>query len=185
MKGKKAALEMSIGTIVVVVLAMTMLILGLVLIKSIMTGAKYNVDTLNDKVKGEILKLFDEDNSAPVIVYLADNKADIKQGGDWGVAFGVKNLDSGSTASTFSYEVTSGSSVDELKTNCGINENEALSYISLGKTGQASIIPGQIQTFLVRIQAPKTAPICMIRYNIEVKQGTAQYQTAFFDLNIK
>ncbi|MEK6953289.1 MAG: hypothetical protein AABX29_09845, partial [Nanoarchaeota archaeon] len=48
-KNKKAALELSIGTIVILVLAMSMLILGLILIRTIFTGAKYNVETMNKK----------------------------------------------------------------------------------------------------------------------------------------
>src|SRR3990167_4325944 len=51
---KKAALELSIGTIVILVLAMSMLILGLVLVRTIFTGAKYNVETMNDKVRDQI-----------------------------------------------------------------------------------------------------------------------------------
>ena len=52
---KKAAMELSIGTIVIIVLAMSMLILGLVLIKTIFSGAKYNIDTMNDKVRNDRL----------------------------------------------------------------------------------------------------------------------------------
>ena len=43
---KRGAMELSIGTIVIIVLAMSMLILGLVLIRTIFTGAKYNIDTI-------------------------------------------------------------------------------------------------------------------------------------------
>ena len=52
MKAKKGAMELSIGTIVIIVLAMSMLILGLVLIKTIFVGAKYNVDTIEDLSEG-------------------------------------------------------------------------------------------------------------------------------------
>ena len=44
--GKKGAMELSMGTIVILVLAMSMLILGLVLIRTIFMGAKYNVQTI-------------------------------------------------------------------------------------------------------------------------------------------
>jgi hypothetical protein len=53
-RGKRGALELSIGTVVIIVLAMSMLILGLVLVKNIFSGAKYNIDQLNDKVTDEI-----------------------------------------------------------------------------------------------------------------------------------
>ena len=61
MKNKKAAIELSIGTVVIIVLAMTMLIMGVVLVRNIFSGATSSVDTLNDKVKGEITSLFSEE----------------------------------------------------------------------------------------------------------------------------
>ncbi len=55
---RKAALELSIGTIVVIVIAITMLILGIVFVRSIMCGALGLTGDLNDKVRGEINALF-------------------------------------------------------------------------------------------------------------------------------
>ena len=61
-RGKKAAFELSVTTMIVIVLAITMLILGLILIKNIFTAATESVDELNDKVSNEIDKIFtDED----------------------------------------------------------------------------------------------------------------------------
>src|SRR3989338_6029810 len=57
-KNKKAAMELSISTIVIVVIAVTMLILGLVLVRSIMCGAIGLTGDINDKVKGEVNRLF-------------------------------------------------------------------------------------------------------------------------------
>jgi len=56
---KKGALELSVGTIVVIVLAMSMLILGMVLVRSIMCGAVGLTGDINSKVRGEINKLFE------------------------------------------------------------------------------------------------------------------------------
>ncbi len=56
---KKGALELSIGTIVIIVLAMVMLILGIVLVRSIMCGAVGLTGEINTKVRGEINKLFE------------------------------------------------------------------------------------------------------------------------------
>ena len=79
LKSKKAAIELSIGTIVVIVIAMTMLVLGLILVKNIFSGATESVDSLNEKVMGEISKLF-TDESANVVVKLgSDQTAKIKQ----------------------------------------------------------------------------------------------------------
>lgn len=59
MKNKKAAIELSIGTIVIIVISLTMLILGIVLVRSIMCGAIGLTGDLNSRVKGEVNKLFE------------------------------------------------------------------------------------------------------------------------------
>ncbi len=180
---KKGAMELSIGTIVIIVLAMSMLILGLVLIKSIFTGAKYNVDTMNDKVKDEINKLFVEDKK--IIIYLANQKADIKQGKDWGVAFGIKNLKTGTVeASKFNYDVTV-ANPSEVKQNCGINEKEALSWIKAGKEGSINIAPGDTYINIIRFQLSENAPLCIVRYNVNVKADGEFYVADSFDVNVE
>jgi hypothetical protein len=55
---KKAALELSIGTIVIIVIAITMLILGIVFVRSIMCGALGLTGDLNNKIRAEIEELF-------------------------------------------------------------------------------------------------------------------------------
>ena len=180
---KKAAMELSIGTIVIIVLAMSMLILGLVLIRTIFTGAKYNVDTMNDKVRDEINKLFVENKK--IVVYLANQKADIKQGADWGVAFGIKNLITGTPeASKFTYDVEV-SNPGEVKDNCGINENEALSWIKAGKSGGIQIAPGETYISIIRFQIPEASPLCIVRYNINVNADGGFYYADSFDVNIE
>ena len=85
MRGKSGAIELSIGTIVIIVLAMSMLILGMVLVRNIFSGSSENILQMNDKVKGEINKLFVEDKRT--VVYLPNQIAKIDQNNDWGVAF--------------------------------------------------------------------------------------------------
>jgi len=55
---KKGAMELSVGTIVVIVLAMTMLILGIVFIRTIMCGAIGLTGEMNKKVEGELNRMF-------------------------------------------------------------------------------------------------------------------------------
>jgi len=180
---KKGAMELSIGTIVIIVLAMSMLILGLVLIRTIFTGAKYNVDQMNDKVRDEINKLFVENKK--IVIYLANQKADVKQGKDWGIAFGIKNLKTGTAeASKFDYDVVI-NNVDEVRANCGINEAEAESWIKAGKSGSIQISPGETYTTIIRFQIPEAAPLCIVRYNINVKADSDFYVADSFDINIE
>ena len=59
MANKKGAVELSVSTIVIIVLAMSMLILGMVLVRSIMCGAIGMTTNINTKVEGEINNLFE------------------------------------------------------------------------------------------------------------------------------
>ena len=116
LKSKKAAIELSIGTIVVIVIAMTMLVLGLILVKNIFSGATESVDSLNEKVMGEISKLF-TDESANVVVKLgSDQTAKIKQDtNSFSIAVGARTLDGSSTTrDRLTYKLT----LDQTANNC-------------------------------------------------------------------
>lgn len=178
MNNQRGAMEMSVGTIVIIVLAMTMLILGLVLVKSIFTGATYNVKVMDEKVRGEINKLFVENKR--MVVYLSDNKLDVKQGGDWGVAWGVKNY---GTPTTVSYTIIP----TEIQTGCQLTTAQAADWITLGKAESGiAFAAGELVTRPARINIPENAPLCLVRYKIETKTGDGQiYAQEFFDLNVE
>lgn len=180
-RGKKGAIELSIGTIVIVVLAMSMLILGLVLVRSIFTGAKYNVDQMNDKVKDQIGKLFTEEKRT--VIYLGNAKATIKQNEDWGVAFAIKNLGQGTAESSkFSYEIVV--SDPDLRKKCGISERDVMSWISTGRADDFTLPPGQLYYGITRFTIPETAPLCTVRFHLEVKKDNANYAIDLFDVQV-
>jgi hypothetical protein len=180
---KKAAIELSIGTIVIVVLAMTMLILGIVLVRSIFTGAKYNVDQMNDKVRDEINKLFTEDKK--LVVYLPNRKAEIEQGDEFGVAFAVQNT--GQTQ-RFSWDIRSDD--EQIRTKCGITELQAEAWISTGKSGSVEIASGDKYHELVRFNIPEAeindVSTCIVRFYIDVKREDKEgYATQSFDVDVQ
>ena len=179
--GKRGAIELSIGTIVIIVLAMSMLILGLVLVRSIFTGAKYNVDEMNNKVKGEINKLFVEDKKT--VVYLPNQITKIKQNEEWGVAFAIKNLAKGTVdAGKFDYEVVV--SDPDIRTKCGIGEREIEAWMTTGRSDQIDIAPGDTYYGIVRFYIPEGSPLCVIRLHLDVKKDNQHYATDFFDVEV-
>ncbi|MBI2632665.1 hypothetical protein HYW75_06690 [Candidatus Pacearchaeota archaeon] len=177
---RKGAIELSVGTIVVIVLAMSMLILGLVLIRTIFVGSKYNVDQLNKNVEAEINKLFNE-RGDKIVLYLANNQADVKQGKSYGVAFGVRNTVEGeSEAGKFSYKVQA----SDVQKGCQISLQQADNYLILGSTGTFSLAPGQIRYNLVKTQPSSSSPLCEIRYDISVTKDNQPYDSTFFIVKI-
>lgn len=181
MRGNKGAIEMSVGTIVIIVLSMSMLILGMVLVKNIFSGASDNVLSMNAGVEDEINKLFTEDKRT--VVYLPNQIAKIKQNEEWGVAFGIKNLQRGTAeAGKFQYTVTV--SDPDVRTKCGVGERDIEGWIISGRSDGQPIAPGQSYFGIVRFLVPETAPLCIIRFHIDVTKDNAHYATEFFDVEV-
>lgn len=172
-RGKKGAIEMSIGTIVVVVLAMSMLILGLVLIKTIFTGAKNVADMTNDQLTNQISQLFGADQK--VAVYPNSRQIEITQGKPSGFGVGIKNLRTGSSsAATFSYEVVV--SDPDIQTKCGVTDAEILKLITTGRAGaDIPIASGEVYSAPVLFSTQTGDPLCTVRFRVDVKANDVAY----------
>ncbi|MFW6282980.1 MAG: hypothetical protein ACOC1P_02915 [Minisyncoccales bacterium] len=178
-KQKKAAMEMSVGTIVTIVLLMSVLVLGLVLIRTIYTSSVENIKGIDQEVKGEIRKLFSEDDSRKVIVYPTTREITIKKGqDDAGFGFSIRNR---GEEQEFSYEV------EHMEDNCDISESRADELISLGREGSTTLGAGNMMDnpVFVRFDIPESAPPCDIRYEIVVTKGDETYSSPQVDVHIK
>ncbi len=179
---KRAAMEMSVGTIVTIVLLMTVLILGLVLVRTIFRGAIENISGIDQAVKNEINKLFAEDTSRKVIVYPSTRRIIIKKGDDnLGFGFSIRNIQE--TEDTFSYDISA------VEASCNIDLSTADGFISLGKSRTGIRLPAgsfMEDPIFVRFGIPETAPPCQIRYSIEVSSSAGLYGTPVdVDIEIK
>ena len=179
---KKGALELSVRTIVILVLPMSMLILGIVLIRNIFGGATNAVDLIDDNVKAQINSLFNTDENKKIQVYLPEHSADVEPGKRYNVQFAIKNIVSGvSGAQTFNYKT----SVSEIEDGCQLTEARANSYIVQGRDGNVKITPGSdpVERTIV-VSVPDGAPLCIVTYNIDVTQGGADYASDYFILTV-
>jgi len=186
---KKGAIELSIGTIVIIVLAMAMLILGLVLVQKIFTGATEATELVNDNVKAQINKLFNDEGTKTVI-YLPNNQADIKKGNSYYIRFAIRNTNTGGSGDSvaFNYEFTvsskEGAGVQE---GCKLTPEQAQKFIQVGRSGTVSLRPGDpaVDRQLV-IQAPDDSPLCKILYDLKVWTTDKQnvYDTNFFIVRV-
>src|SRR3989344_6994851 len=154
-KNKKAAIELSIGTVVIIVLAMSMLILGLVLVRNIFKGATDSVDEINEGVSSEIKKLF-QDEGEKGVVRLSSSEAVVEQGKEFGFAFGVRNI-GGLTSSDFTYST----SATAVSPDCpsSLTPTEANKWILFGG-GSMSATEGKIDEKIIRLKIPENAPLC-------------------------
>ena len=169
-KNKKAAMEMSMGTIVTIVLVVVTLVLALVLIRSIFSSGTNAVDQIDTAIQNQINQLFSSSDSN-IVVYPVDSTIEIKRKDDTprGFAFAIRNPDN--NQATFSFVVAA-----QSMHNCGdsFSLEEANSYI-VGDKGTFSVGPGAVsQNQLVRFDAPESAPACTVIYNLDVQQTGSQ-----------
>ena len=180
---KKAAMEMSVGTIVTIVLLVSVLILGLVLVQNIFRSAKGVVDLTDTQLRDQVAKIFSEENK--LVIYPATRLVEIKQGSIDGIGIGIKNLLTGQAGEKgFSYEVIV--SDPDVKKKCGVDDVEALGWITTGRAESDLKIPsGDVTIGKVLFEIPVGAPLCTIRYRVNVDAEGTSYATELFDVIVK
>jgi len=177
---KKAAMEMSVGTIVTIVLLMTVLVLGIFFIQKIFGGGVNAIDSVNTEIENQINKLFSEEGKK-LAVYPTSREIKVKKGDDpKGFAFSVKNKEVESA--DFSYEVKA----DDVSKCGSLTEAQADNFL-LGGSGSFSLGPGNELDVprLVKFDLPETAPPCTIIYLLEINKGTEAYANADIFVTIK
>lgn len=183
MKGKRGAIELSIGTIVVIVLAMSMLILGLVLVRNIFSGTTNAVDSINKGVINEINEMF-VDKTARIAIAPSTRKISIEQGAqDHGFAFSVRNINN--EEKRFTYDIFVDSNFP-IQKKCNIGDKEAEEWLLI-PSGSVSLGPGQLSQLpeLVTFQIPPDAPVCTIPFTILIKDTEKTYVEADVELTIE
>ena len=158
---KKGAMELSISTIVIIVLAMSMLILGLVLVKNIFTGSTQSINILNEKTQAEIIGMLGNENADVGVKLGPDKLAKISPGtDDFGVAIGAKTLD--------------GSATDEsrLQYKLKLSDTDRESCLTiLGKTKTEDLLNSKLDTYMNFDEFSGSNSLAIIYFSIP--KGTA------------
>ena len=181
-KDKKAAIDLSIGTVVIIVLAMSMLILGIILIRNIFVGATDSVQQIDQGVKNEINKLLKENNERVLILFPEAGLVKVKRGSrDSGFANSLKNT--GSTLYTIDYRLGT-----MLKGTCTqIPNTMGIKVIGLTTTAESVTLDGERQLenpILVIFDIPESAELCTFEVPVEVTDGPTGPQTAKMKVEI-
>jgi hypothetical protein len=195
MRNKKGAMEMTVGTIVTIVLLMSALVLGLILTKTIFTKTTENVQNIDAQVKGEINDLFGEDGTGFVIRLGNQNTAKIKQGTpNFGVPIGFSPTVPtvwGTSHNACTYTITpfTGAQYCQGKGWTNICTPVATASVKTGCTNiQFNEFSNNNGYALIKIDIPETVPPCLQRFTIEVKctgvGGDAEYTKASFDIEV-
>lgn len=181
-KNKRGAVELSFSTIVILVLAMTMLVLGIVLVKNIFTGAQDIASMTTDQVKAQVSKLFGEDSR--LVIYPDSRLVNVKVGGKVsGFGIGIRNLLESASNVKFSYEVVVAD--PNLESKCGVRAEVAESWLTTGATeNNIPIAPGEIMATKVLIKVPPGSELCTLRYRVNVKANGQDYDTDIIDVSL-
>jgi hypothetical protein len=173
---KRGAIELSLGTIVIVILAVLFLIMGIVLVRQLMCSAIGGIKIFDDAVKESMRNLYVTEDKNVVI---KEKYNDIPRASGYRVGILIKNEDKANTK--FSYDIVA----SDLG-SCGITKQEAESYIDIGKTGRdMDISIGNDIGIEVIFKIPKDAPLCTIRYTVNAQNGNDPYDSNNFDITIK
>lgn len=175
-KTKKGAIELSIGTVVIIVLAMSMLILGIILIRNIFSTANTSITQIDQGVKNEINRLFSENNERTLVLFPDSGIVEVERG-QRGVGFAMSLRNTGNDYQTFSYTTApdfsrcgSGFSIPLIG---GIENGIGLG----GKTTLEN--PRHI-----RMDIPQNAPLCTFSITVVVNDGQPNEQSARMDVSI-
>ena len=171
---KRGALELSVSTIVIVILAVSMLVLGLYMPRSLMCGSINGIEEINENMRGTIRGLFNPNEKLVIKEFSNEISKDV----EYGVGFAIRNIDSDSE--DFSYNVL----VSDLS-ECSFSEADAMSFIILGSSSNIRIPHGEDYVGLIRFRIPSRFENCNVRYSIEVKEGDSVYAFKEFDVAIR
>ena len=159
---------MSVGTIVTIVLLMSVLVLGLFLVQRVFSSGTSAIDSIDTQVQNEIQKLF-SDQGVSLAIYPNSREITLKAGDTpKGFAFSIRNNDVESHK--YKYSVFAQEGFD-YSSRCGstMTRERADSFILLSE-GTINLGPGGTLDIpeLVRFSIPEVAPPCTMPYKLEI-----------------
>ncbi|MEK6758004.1 MAG: hypothetical protein AABX88_02645 [Nanoarchaeota archaeon] len=184
LRNKKAAMEMSVGTIVTIVLLMTVLILGLFLVRNIFSGATESVDSVNAQVKSEIDNLFSTQEDEIIVSLGQQHTANVKRGTEnFGFVFGFHPDDPTELLSgdcTYDIEVVdAGQYCTEV---ADLSQTEIEDWFISGTSGvEFDKFSDDAGYALVSLTIPENIPICQQKFQIKISCTTDK---SYFVINV-
>jgi hypothetical protein len=171
---KKAAIELSLGTIVIIVLGVTMLILGMVLVRGVMCSAMGLTGAINGKMESELNKYFGETEDEVVCIGESDP---IKMAPD------ADNLIHCSIKAKqqAKYEFTI---VDYGSTINRLTKEKITPWIKQGTSADNVAPDDRSPKKIARIQIPDSAPEGNIWFKLEIKKDGELLRTKTLDFAI-
>ena len=188
-KNKKAALELSIGTIVILVLAMSMLILGLILVRTIFKSATNSVDILDQKVQDSIMDMFTDEGDSVVILLGKGKTARIKADNKIvAIGIGSQTLDGDPVDSkTFKYKLgLDTTSRENCITEVRGRERAVEEFLMqpVGTRLRFDEIKIDVAFAGVEVRIPEGTPQCTQKVYVEVYEDQTMVGSDYFIIDV-
>ncbi|MDO8556307.1 MAG: hypothetical protein Q7R96_03990 [Nanoarchaeota archaeon] len=149
MQEKRGALDLSMNTIVVIVIGITLLTLGLKWIYGIFGDIEKSRGQISSAMDEQIRELFGQSNEP---INLLTTSKTIKQGENFDLGVGIKNTLP--ERHPFVYTIT----IDQAPSN--VNKNTVKSWFTSGEGTTYDLASGQLQAELISLDIPKqNAPL--------------------------
>jgi len=174
MANKKAALELTMGTVVIVVLSVSMLILGIILIRNIMCAGMQISEDISSGVKNEVKNLFGADKFG--VKCMGEGGQDVKlgTGGRRKIICIIK------TEEQTNYQLIA-TKVESLR---GASTDSVQKWI-LSKEWSGSVSPGaDKEADVLLLDIPSNAPSSTLRITIQANRGTGSSDTIISTIDI-
>lgn len=164
LKNRKAAFEMSMSTIIIIVLSVSFLILGLVLLKNIYGTASDSINVLDEKLGSELQKIFTDENRNLVIYLGEDKKASVRAGTtDFGIGVAAQTINNVriEDKSKIQYKLSLDESSPRSCTKViGKTRTMGLFAQSFDVWLNSTAFDGPISKFQIRINVPASTQVC-------------------------
>lgn len=184
LKSKKAAFELSMTTVVIIVLSMTMLILGITLVTKIMKMGTGIIDITDTGVRAKLNKALG-DEGRDLTIGLPDKTAVISPGskGNAPLVVNTESMGAGIGPEDLKYEVSLSEIGDCIEKNGG-EAVEGFFITPLGKGLEFEDYEAGIAYTSISMQIPKTAKLCSQKVSIEISDNTKSLGKTSFTLEV-
>jgi len=163
MRNKKAAMEMSMGTIIILVLGVSMLILGMVLIRNIMCSGLQITKDITTGVRNEIQNLFGADKLGVKCAGEGGQEINLATGGPRDVICVIK------TEEQAKYDIK----VVKVESMKGASTDIVNKWI-IGKDFSGDVKPGQDKSVVyLTLDLPRDAPKTTLQVTLSVTEATS------------
>ena len=160
-KERRAAIELSIGTIIIIVLGVSMLILGMVLVRSIMCKSIGLTTNIGGQVESEINKIFGDSGNEVACIGDGDEPVKLVPGNENIISCIVKAPAEAQYTFNLLSVSTSAPGVTQTQLNSWITKKTETYLISPTDRGLQKVI---------RISLPDNAPEIQLSLKLEVKK---------------